>query len=90
MPPNSDVVKGRAAIQAMWQGVFGSGVTGVDLTTLEVEAHGNSAHEVGTYVIKVKDAVADRGKYVVVWKKVGGQWQLHRDIWNTSQPAPKP
>jgi uncharacterized protein (TIGR02246 family) len=90
LPPNSDVVKGRAAIQAMWQGVFGSGVTGVDLTTLEVEAHGNSAHEVGTYVIKVKDAVADRGKYVVVWKKVGGQWQLHRDIWNTSQPAPKP
>jgi hypothetical protein len=21
-------------------------------------------------------------KYVVVWKKVGGQWRLHRDIWN--------
>jgi len=34
--------------------------------------------------------VADRAKYVVVWKKVGGQWLLHRDIWNTSQPAPKP
>ena len=91
LPPNADVVKGRPAIQAMWTGVFGSGVTGVDLTTLEVEAQGAHAYEVGTYVIKVKDgAVADRGKYVVVWKKVGGQWQLHRDIWNTSQPAPKP
>ena len=22
-------------------------------------------------------------KYVVVWKKVGGEWQLHRDIWNS-------
>lgn len=22
-------------------------------------------------------------KYVVVWKRVDGQWRLHRDIWNT-------
>jgi len=21
-------------------------------------------------------------KYVVVWKNVGGQWRLHRDIWH--------
>ena len=91
LPPNGEVVKGRPAIQAMWKGVLDSGVTGVDLATTEVEAQGPLAFEVGTYVIKVKDgAVADRGKYVVVWKKVGGQWRLHRDIWNTSQPPPKP
>ena len=90
-PPNSDVVKGRAAIQAMWKGVLDSGVTGAELATTEVEAQGPLASEVGTYVIKLKDgSVADRGKYVVVWKKVGAQWLLHRDIWNTSQPAPKP
>jgi uncharacterized protein (TIGR02246 family) len=90
-PPNSDVVKGRAAIQAMWKGVLDTGVTGAELATTEVEAQGPLASEVGTYVIKLKDGtVADRGKYVVVWKKVGGQWLLHRDIWNTSQPAPKP
>jgi len=90
-PPNSDFVKGRAAIQAMWKGVLDTGVTGAELATTEVEAQGTFASEVGTYVIKLKDGtVADRGKYVVVWKKVGGQWLLHRDIWNTSQPAPKP
>jgi uncharacterized protein (TIGR02246 family) len=90
-PPNSEMTKGRPAIQAMWKGVLDSGVTGVDLVTTEVEAQGPLAYEVGTYVIKVKDGtVADRGKYVVVWKKVGGQWLLHRDIWNTNQPAPKP
>ena len=90
-PPNADVVKGRAAIQAMWKGVLDSGVTGAELATTEVEAQGPFASEVGTYVIKLKDdTVADRGKYVVVWKKVAGQWLLHRDIWNTSQPAPKP
>jgi len=90
-PPNSDVVKGRAAIQAMWKGVLDSGVTGLEVVTTEVEAQGPFASEVGTYVVKLKDgSVADRGKYVVVWKKVGGKWLLHRDIWNTSQPAPKP
>lgn len=91
LPPNSDVVKGRAAIQAMFKGIFDSGVTGIELTTAEVEAQGPMASEVGTYVVKLKDGtVAERGKYVVVWKKVGGQWLLHRDIWNSSQPAPRP
>jgi ketosteroid isomerase-like protein len=27
------------------------------------------------------------GKYIVVWKKDGDAWRLHRDIWNTD-PAP--
>jgi len=22
-------------------------------------------------------------KFIVVWKKAGGQWRLHRDIWST-------
>jgi ketosteroid isomerase-like protein len=25
-----------------------------------------------------------RIKFVVVWKRLGGQWLLHRDIWNTA------
>jgi uncharacterized protein (TIGR02246 family) len=91
LPPNSDAVKGRAAIQAMFKGIFDSGVTGIELTAVEVEGQGPLASEVGTYVVTLKDGtVADRGKYVVVWKKVGGQWLLHRDIWNSNQPPPKP
>ena len=89
-PPNSDVVKGRPALQKMWQSVLDSGIAGVELTTTEVEAEGNLAYEVGTYAMKTKDGkVADRGKYCVVWKRVGGQWLLHRDIWTTSQPEAK-
>lgn len=89
-PPNSDVVKGRAALQAMWQGVLDSGIASMELGTTEVEASGNIAYETGTYVMKTKDGtVADRGKYCVVWKKVGGEWLLHRDIWSTSLPEAK-
>jgi ketosteroid isomerase-like protein len=38
--------------------------------------------------MKLKNGkTADRGKYIVVWKRDGGQWRLHRDSWNTSMPA---
>jgi uncharacterized protein (TIGR02246 family) len=87
-PPNSNVVRGRAEIQKMWKSVIDSGIAGAALTTTEVESSGDLAYESGTYEMKTKDGkVADRGKYVVVWKRVGGRWLLHRDIWNTNQPA---
>jgi len=89
-PPNSDAVKGRAALQKLWQSVLDSGIAAFELSTSEVDSAGDLAYEVGTYVMKTKDGkVADRGKYCVVWKRVGGQWLLHRDIWNTSLPEVK-
>ena len=30
----------------------------------------------------------DAGKFIVVWKREAGQWKLHRDIFNSSMPAP--
>lgn len=87
-PPNSDVVQGRGAIQGLWKSVFDSGTTDVTLTTTDVESQGDLAYESGTYEMKLKDGkTADRGKYIVVWKRDSGQWKLHRDIWNTSMPA---
>lgn len=87
-PPNADVVRGRAAIQKLWQSVLDSGITGFELMTRDVESAGDLAYESGTYTLKTKDGnVADRGKYCVVWKRVQGQWLLHRDIWNTNMPA---
>jgi uncharacterized protein (TIGR02246 family) len=90
LPPNSDVVKGRAAIQDMWKGVLASGVGGASLETTDVETEGNLAYETGRYQMRSKDGkVLDRGKYVVVWKRSGNDWRIHRDIWNTSMPAGK-
>jgi uncharacterized protein (TIGR02246 family) len=87
-PPNAEVVKGRENIQGMWTSVLASGIANAELTTTDVESQGNLATESGTYVMKAKDGtVADRGKYLVVWKKTKGQWLIHRDIWNSSMPA---
>lgn len=87
-PPNGPVVRGRAEIEKMWQSVVTSGVASATLTTAEVESAGDLAYETGSFEMKTADGkVADQGKYVVVWKRVGGAWMLHRDIWNTNQPA---
>jgi uncharacterized protein (TIGR02246 family) len=87
-PPNADVVSGRDAIQKMWQSVIDSGVASVKLTTRDAESAGDWAWESGTYELAGKDGASiDRGKYVVVWKRLQGEWHLHRDIWNSSLPA---
>jgi uncharacterized protein (TIGR02246 family) len=89
-PPNAEPMKGRAAIEKMWQGVVAGGIKGATLTTSDVETHGDTAYEVGSYEMKVDGGkVVDRGKYIVIWKREQGQWKLHRDIWNTSMPPAK-
>ena len=88
LPANSDFIRGTAAIRAFWQSVMDMGLEGASLETIEVEGHGDTAIEVGRYrLLTGGDAVADQGKYVVVWKNDRGTWKLHRDIWTTSQPA---
>jgi uncharacterized protein (TIGR02246 family) len=88
LPAGSDVVTGSAAIAAFWKSVFDSGIKGAALTTVEVESHGDVAHEVGRYELRGADGKAlDQGKYIVIWKKEGPTWKLHRDIWTTSVAA---
>jgi ketosteroid isomerase-like protein len=85
LPPQSDVATGRPAIAGVWQAGIDAGIAGVSLETVEIEHHGNTAHEIGTFELRREDGtVLDRGKYVVIWKKEGDSWKLHRDIWNSS------
>ncbi len=90
LPPNSNLALGRPAIQDFWQGVLNMGLKAAELKTAEVEGGDDLAYEVGTYrLIAPGNQVADHGKYVVVWKRQGGVWRLHRDIWNSSIPPAK-
>jgi uncharacterized protein (TIGR02246 family) len=87
MPPGSDFVTGTDAIRDFWQGVMKMGISQAKLETIELEHAGDTALEVGRYTLSLEDGrVADRGKYLVVWKQEGPQWRLYRDVWNTSQP----
>jgi uncharacterized protein (TIGR02246 family) len=87
LPPNSDFVRGHRAIQQLFQGLFDAGVTMIELHTGEVEQHGDTAYEVSTAKVIAGDQVLDDAKYIVIWKREGGEWKLHRDIYNSSRPA---
>ncbi|HEX6534166.1 MAG TPA: SgcJ/EcaC family oxidoreductase [Gemmatimonadaceae bacterium] len=89
LPPNGDPAQGRAAIEEFWRGVIGLGLTGMSLETVELADLGEVAIEVGRYALHGEGgAVADHGKYIVVWRRTDGRWLVHRDIWNTSTPVP--
>ncbi len=81
-----EMVKGRAAIQAFWTKAA-EGISDFKLTTVDVKPLGNdAAREIGTFTLKTKGQPPQEvaGKYVVVWQKVGGDWRLATDIWNTN------
>jgi len=87
--PNFDVIAGKQAIRMVWQGAMKiMGFRRMMLETVEVEEHGDTAYEVGTYTLLGKNGkVKDLGKYIVIWKQEAGEWKLHRDIMNSNQPA---
>src|ERR1700739_267517 len=83
-PPGSAMVKGRAAIGAMWKGVADQ-MTTPKLTPIDVKRLApTAAREIGTFSLKTKSSPPKEvtGKYVVVWEKVGKDWKLAADIWN--------
>ena len=87
LPPDEGIVKGRAAIQSFWTRAA-EGIGEFKLTTVDVKPLGSdAAREVGTFRLKTKDQPPQEvsGKYVVVWQKVGGEWKLAADIWNTTK-----
>jgi uncharacterized protein (TIGR02246 family) len=83
-PPGSPMVRGRDAIGAMWKGIAEQ-VTDPKVTTLDVKPLGAAAaREIGLFSLRTKGPTPQdvTGKYVVVWEKVGNDWQLAADIWN--------
>ncbi|MDZ8056461.1 MAG: YybH family protein [Aulosira sp. ZfuVER01] len=88
LPTHSDFIGTRQGIEEFWQTIFHLNITQANLETIEVESHGNTAIEVGKYLLSDHNGqTVDTGKYIVIWKQEDGQWRLHRDIWNSSLPA---
>lgn len=92
MPPNGPIGKGRAAIQKTWASMLQT--PGFDLTfapeQIIVSKSGDMALDRGTYRLTLAPAgkpLHDTGKYVVVWRKIGGTWKAAADIFNSDLPA---
>jgi ketosteroid isomerase-like protein len=88
MAPNQPMAKGRAAIEANFKREFQQGFTNMKLMPMESEISGSQAFEAGTATVTTPGGRTENGKYVVVFKQVGGAWKIAYDINNTDQPSP--
>ena len=89
MPPDSEPLTGRAAIQEFFTRTNAPGTPPVEFATVETLVLGDHAWRQGSF--RVAGPAADApvsGKFVELWKKVDGAWLLHRDIWNANAPRP--
>lgn len=87
LPPGGPMVKGRSAIEAFWRQTAHQ-VGDAKLVTLDVQRLGRrSAREIGTVTLETKAQPPQQiaGKYVVVWRRIGGHWLLATDIWNADK-----
>jgi uncharacterized protein (TIGR02246 family) len=95
LPPDGDIVEGRDAIQAYWRDVIESGAQNLSLRSVRLDTFDNGAvaREIGRFSLEApgpqNEASRIEGKYVVLWRKNGSDWQLDTDIWNTIEP-PEP
>jgi uncharacterized protein (TIGR02246 family) len=86
MPPNLPMVKGRANIEAHFKGEIQQGATNFQLKPVESAISGPQAFEAGTSTMTLPGGLTDRGKYLVVLKRVGNDWKIAYDIYNNDAP----
>ena len=92
MPSNAPIGRGRAAIEQTWAAMMRA--PGFELTfspeQILVSASRDMALDRGTYRLTTGapgSQQTDTGKYVVVWRNVGGTWRAAADIFNSDLPA---
>jgi uncharacterized protein (TIGR02246 family) len=92
MPANGPMIVGREGIE-MW---FSEWLVLPEVSNtfapdvIEVAVSGDLAYDYGTYRVVIdtpEGRVEDVGKYVVVWKKIDGQWRAALDISNSDLPV---
>ncbi len=84
MMNGSPAISGRNNIQSALSGIMNSGISRVDLITIDVWGSEGLVTEEGELSLFVGDQEVDKGKYIVLWKKEDGKWRLFRDIFNSN------
>ena len=94
LPPNSEVVVGRDAIQDFIRGGIEAGARDYQFMQAEVRVMGEIAYDRGEIQFSVQpekgEPMMGKSKYVCVWTRENGEWKIDVCIWNTSLPLPVP
>ena len=90
-PFNAPIATGKDNIRQLWSHLFESPGFHLQFAPAKIEvAKGDDmAYDAGTFELKMNGSngtpTTTEGKYVVVWKKQGGQWKAVADIFNTDK-----
>jgi len=92
-PNGTKIISGHEAIERKWTLPEGVKILHHKITPEEIRIVDDYAYDYGYYAgaTQVQDGSEStwQGKYVIVWKKIGGEWKIFLDIWN-SVNAPRP
>jgi uncharacterized protein (TIGR02246 family) len=91
LPPNTEPLHGREAIERFWLGGIEMGIRGLELETLQLEHTGGLAYEIGRYALSFEpegDApVTDLARYVLVHRRQpDDSWLRTVEIFNWTAP----
>lgn len=86
MPPNEKNVTGTAAIRSFFAMLWPMNASLVITpTAITVAASGDMATDAGTYLFTA-GGQSETGKYLVHWHKIGTDWKIVDDMWNSDNP----
>ena len=86
-PNRMDIIAGTEDLKKYWTVSDEVKVLHHKITPLEIKIVKKTAYDYGYYEGKTQRAdgsvSAWKGKYVIVWKKVGKEWKIYLDAWNS-------
>ena len=93
LPAGAPRVDGKDAIREAWVGFLS--MPGMALTTTSsdriISEAGDLVIDLGSYEFKWEQngkPMTDKGKYSLTYKKVGGDWKIAVDTFNSDEPPP--
>uniref|UniRef100_A0A914VGQ5 DUF4440 domain-containing protein n=1 Tax=Plectus sambesii TaxID=2011161 RepID=A0A914VGQ5_9BILA len=86
IPAGGNLVKGRSGVEEMLKEFMAGGVKNAQFNAEEVNGSGDWAFERGTYEWEVGNGSVSGG-YLLVWKKIDGNWLIHNDCFTVNNPS---
>jgi ketosteroid isomerase-like protein len=78
--PNGTEVIGIQALRTFYEKIASLGID-IKSTTITVEKlTDDTVFEVGTFISTLKSGIQSKGKYIIIWKKIGENWKIYKAI----------
>lgn len=93
LPPNEQIITGRANIQAYWQGAIDAGIIDAAVKTIDAKSNGDLGYEIGTFTMRFhganNDTITEVGKYTeILERNEEGKWISTYGMWSSNEPMP--